>query len=69
MEVVLQILIAFKNKLPSAGFEPANLGPNGKHDKHKTTKNEKLRVNAYVCVCSLQQINTHVFKNPLMSMP
>jgi hypothetical protein len=69
MEVVLQILIDFKNKLSSAGFEPANLGPNGKHDNHKTTKNEKLRINASVCVFSLQQISTHVFKNPLMSMP
>jgi hypothetical protein len=28
---------ALKNPLCLAGFEPMNLGPNGKHDKHKTT--------------------------------
>jgi hypothetical protein len=31
---VLRIFIAIKNPSSSAGFEPANLGYNGKHDKH-----------------------------------
>jgi hypothetical protein len=31
-KVVLRIFNSFKYSLPSAGFEPANLGPNGKHD-------------------------------------
>jgi hypothetical protein len=30
-EVVLRIFIAFKNPSSSAGFEPDNLGSNGKH--------------------------------------
>jgi hypothetical protein len=30
-EGVLRICIAFKNPSPSAGFERANLGSNGKH--------------------------------------
>jgi hypothetical protein len=30
-EGVLRIFIAVKKSSPSAGFEPKNLGPNGKH--------------------------------------
>jgi hypothetical protein len=33
-EVVLRILVAVKTPSSSAGFEPANLGLNGKHDNH-----------------------------------
>jgi hypothetical protein len=36
-EVVLRIFIAIKNQRPSAGFEPANLKPNGKHANNNTT--------------------------------
>jgi hypothetical protein len=32
--------IALENPLPSAGFEPANLGSNGKHDNHCATEND-----------------------------
>jgi hypothetical protein len=31
-----------------AGFEPANLGSNGKHNNHYTTKTDMC---IYVCVC------------------
>jgi hypothetical protein len=34
---LLQIFIAFKYSLASTGFEPANLGSNGKHANHYTT--------------------------------
>jgi hypothetical protein len=33
-EVVLLIFIALENPSSSAGYEPANLGSNGKHDNH-----------------------------------
>jgi hypothetical protein len=33
-EGVLLIFIAFKNLLPSAGFEPATLGSSGTHTNH-----------------------------------
>jgi hypothetical protein len=33
-EVMLRIFIALKSLSSSAGFEPANLLPNGKHDNH-----------------------------------
>jgi hypothetical protein len=39
-EVVLRIFITLKNSLLSAGVEPANLGPNGKHDNHFITEND-----------------------------
>jgi hypothetical protein len=41
-EVVLRIFIALQNQPSSAGFEPANLGSNGKHDNHLTTENYRL---------------------------
>jgi hypothetical protein len=37
---VLQIFIALKTSPLLAGFEPANLGSNDKHDKHYTTEND-----------------------------
>jgi hypothetical protein len=39
-EGVLQICIPFKNPSLSAGFEPANLGPKGKHANHYTTEDD-----------------------------
>jgi hypothetical protein len=33
-EGVLRIFIVFKDPLPSAGIEPANLGSNSKHAGH-----------------------------------
>jgi hypothetical protein len=33
-----RIFITINNLLHSAGFEPANLGCSGKHDKHYTTE-------------------------------
>jgi hypothetical protein len=33
-EVVLRTFITLKNTSSSAGIEPANLGPKGKHDDH-----------------------------------
>jgi hypothetical protein len=39
-KVVLRILIALKNPSSSAGFEPVNLGSNGKHDNHQTTESD-----------------------------
>jgi hypothetical protein len=38
---VLQIFTTLKNSLPSAKFEPANLGCNGKHTNHHNTKDNK----------------------------
>jgi hypothetical protein len=35
--VVLQIFIALKNPLSSAGFEPTNLGSDGAHANHYAT--------------------------------
>jgi hypothetical protein len=35
---VLRIFIALKNLPPSAGFEEAKLGSNGKHANHYTTE-------------------------------
>jgi hypothetical protein len=43
---VLQNFIAFKNPSSSAGFEPANLGSNGKHDNHYTAEIDKSEVAA-----------------------
>jgi hypothetical protein len=40
-EVVLRIFIALKNRSSSAGFEPANLGSNGKHANHETSEATK----------------------------
>jgi hypothetical protein len=42
-EVVLRIFIAIKNPLFSTGFEPANLGFNGRHDNHYMTENDFFR--------------------------
>jgi hypothetical protein len=39
-EVVLRIFIVVKYLSISAGFKPAKLGPNGKHDNHYTTEND-----------------------------
>jgi hypothetical protein len=39
-EVALRIFIALKNPSLSAGFEPANLGLNGKDDNHYTTEDD-----------------------------
>jgi hypothetical protein len=36
-EVVLQIFVALRKSIASAGFEPANLGSSGKHAKHYAT--------------------------------
>jgi hypothetical protein len=38
-KVMLWIFITLKNWSLLAGFEPANLGSNGKHDNHYTTEN------------------------------
>jgi hypothetical protein len=37
-DVVIRIFIARNNESLSAGFEPPNLGFNGKHDNHYTTE-------------------------------
>jgi hypothetical protein len=34
-EVMLWIFVALKKPLSSAGFEPMNLGSNGKYDNHQ----------------------------------
>jgi hypothetical protein len=39
---VLRIFIALKNPTLSAGFEPANLSSNGKHDNHYIPDNDSL---------------------------
>jgi hypothetical protein len=39
-EVVLRISIALKNASLSGGFEPANLGSNGKYVNHYITEND-----------------------------
>jgi hypothetical protein len=39
-EGVLRIFIALKNPSPSAGFEPTDLGANGKHANHYTTEDD-----------------------------
>jgi hypothetical protein len=44
-EVVLRIVIALKIPSLSAGFEPANLGSNGKHDNNYTTENDPSSCN------------------------
>jgi hypothetical protein len=41
---VLRISIALKNPSPSAGFEPTNLGCNGKHANHYTTDDNNYEV-------------------------
>jgi hypothetical protein len=43
-EVVRRILIAFKNPLSSAEYEPANLVSNGKHDNYYTTEKDTFHV-------------------------
>jgi hypothetical protein len=43
-ERVLLIFNALKNQLPSAGFEPANVGFNGKHANHLSTEADKEQV-------------------------
>jgi hypothetical protein len=40
-EGVLQIFITHKNPSLSAGFEPVNLGSNGKNDNHYTTEDDR----------------------------
>jgi hypothetical protein len=44
---MLWIFITLKNPLPSAGFEPANLGSNGKHGNHQTTEGDILETMSY----------------------
>jgi hypothetical protein len=39
-EGMVQIFIILKIPLPSARYEPANLGSNGKHANHQTTKDD-----------------------------
>jgi hypothetical protein len=41
-EVVLRIFIALKNPSLSAGFEPASLESNCKHDNYYTTENDEV---------------------------
>jgi hypothetical protein len=41
-EGLLWIFIALKNPSPCDRFVPANLGSNGKHAKHYTTKDDSL---------------------------
>jgi hypothetical protein len=43
-EVVLWMYMTPKNQSLSAGFEPANLGSNGKHDNHYTTEDDSIVV-------------------------
>jgi hypothetical protein len=43
-ERVLLIFIALKNQLPSAAFEPANVGFNGKHANHLSIEADKEQV-------------------------
>jgi hypothetical protein len=43
-QVWLRIFIALKNPSPSTGFDPANLGTNGKHDNHYNTGNDGDRL-------------------------
>jgi hypothetical protein len=40
VDVMLRIFMALENPPSSAGFEPANLGSNGKHDNRYTTEND-----------------------------
>jgi hypothetical protein len=39
-EDVLRIFMAIKSHSPSAGFESANSGTNGKHSNHYTTEDD-----------------------------
>jgi hypothetical protein len=41
-KIVLQTLSPLKNPPLSARFELSNLGSNGKHDNHDTTKNDSI---------------------------
>jgi hypothetical protein len=43
-EVVIRIFIALKTTSPSMGFEPMNLGANGKNNNHYITENN-LKIN------------------------
>jgi hypothetical protein len=45
---MLRIYIALSNTSPSVGFEPANLGANGKHANHYTTGNENIFYLRYI---------------------
>jgi hypothetical protein len=40
---MLQIFIALKNPLRSAGLEAMNFGSSGKHDNHYTTESDYVR--------------------------
>jgi hypothetical protein len=44
----IQIFIALTNSFPSAGFEPANLGPNSKHVNHYIAGDDVLVVTSGV---------------------
>jgi hypothetical protein len=47
-EDMLGISIALRDPSSSAGFEPAKLGSNGKHDHQYTIENDKLRVRGQI---------------------
>jgi hypothetical protein len=53
-EVVLRIFIAFMNPSSSAGFEPANIGSNGKHDNQYTTEGDMQ--SRYSCLWRLPNV-------------
>jgi hypothetical protein len=42
--------ITLKNSSSLAGFEPTNLGSNGKYDNHETTEDVKVKVKLSVCL-------------------
>jgi hypothetical protein len=56
------IFICLKNLSSSAGFKPANLGSNGKHDNHYTTDGEHLqsvigiRAMTHTLLCKTYQV-------------
>jgi hypothetical protein len=58
-EVVLWIFIALKNSSSSAGFEPANLKFNGKHDNHQTTENDSASITEDVFLCQRANISQY----------
>jgi hypothetical protein len=43
IEVVLQVFITVQNPSLPAGFAPAKLGSNSKHNDHYTTENSKFQ--------------------------
>jgi hypothetical protein len=45
---MLLIFIDLKNPSLSAGFEPPDLGSNGKHNKHSTTEGNQVTINIFL---------------------